>query len=244
MSARGGFWRRSWSEFSSGHTFSTPEVHDSRPELPQTDDLLRVAVGSSARDEFPLSHPRRGPAELASQHATDLVEDCRGDTDLDQTGAPEGEHLVGRAGEVQRGDVDVGVGDDPRHTTGRGGTPGWRLRRPSLSRPPSGRGRRHSAGAHASVAPHCSGAAPPAGPRSWCALLLGQALRFSDEVRGKRERADSCGGHRAILDWVRVLLKACHGSEDVSRSARHQCARKDTARAMTELLSNSAQRSE
>jgi hypothetical protein len=47
----------------------------------------------------------------------------RGDTDLDQAGAPEGEHFVGRAGEVQRGDVDVGVSDDPRHATGRGGTP-------------------------------------------------------------------------------------------------------------------------
>ena len=31
-------------------------------------------------------------------------------------------------------------------------------------------------------------------------LLLGQALCFSDQVRRKRERADSCGGHPAILD--------------------------------------------
>ena len=32
------------------------------------------------------------------------------------------------------------------------------------------------------------------------AFLLGQAFRFSDQVRGKREQADSCGGHPAILD--------------------------------------------
>ena len=38
-----------------------------------------------------FSHPPRGPAELASQDATDLVEDRRRDVDLDQTGAAEGE---------------------------------------------------------------------------------------------------------------------------------------------------------
>ena len=40
-------------------------------------------------------------------------------------------------------------------------------------------------------------------PQDLClgaAFLLGQTLRFSDQVRRKRERADSCGGHPAILD--------------------------------------------
>lgn len=32
------------------------------------------------------------------------------------------------------------------------------------------------------------------------AFLLGQAFRFSDQVRGKRERANTRGGHSAILD--------------------------------------------
>src|SRR5881628_117257 len=140
-----------------------------------------------------LSHPGRGPAELASQNTTDLIEDCRRDIDLDQTNATEGEYLIGHAGEIQRGDVDVGVGNNPRHATGRDETPGRRARRPPVSCRLSGPGRRRSAGAYASVAPGCSGAAPPGGPLSWCGLP-GQAFRFSDQVRGKRERADSCGG--------------------------------------------------
>jgi len=32
------------------------------------------------------------------------------------------------------------------------------------------------------------------------AFLLGQAFRFSDQVRGKRERADTRAGHSAIPD--------------------------------------------
>ena len=32
------------------------------------------------------------------------------------------------------------------------------------------------------------------------AFLLGQAFRFSDQIRGKRERAETCGGHSAFLD--------------------------------------------
>src|SRR5881628_516079 len=132
-----------------------------------------------------LSHPGRGPAELASQNTTDLIEDC--------TSTTEAEYLIGHAGEIQRGDVDVGVGNNPRHATGRDETPGRRARRPPVSCRLSGPGRRRSAGAYASVAPGCSGAAPPGGPLSWCGLP-GQAFRFSDQVRGKRERADSCGG--------------------------------------------------
>jgi hypothetical protein len=40
-------------------------------------------------------------------------------------------------------------------------------------------------------------------PKDLClgaAFLLGQAFRFSDQVRGKGEHADSCGGHSAFLD--------------------------------------------
>ena len=47
-----------------------------------------------------LSHPGRGPAELASQDTTDLIEDCRRDMDLDQTSTTEGEYLIGLAGEI------------------------------------------------------------------------------------------------------------------------------------------------
>jgi hypothetical protein len=32
------------------------------------------------------------------------------------------------------------------------------------------------------------------------AFLLGQAFCFSDQIRGKRERAETCGGHSAFLD--------------------------------------------
>ena len=31
-------------------------------------------------------------------------------------------------------------------------------------------------------------------------FLLGQAFRFSDQVRGKRQQADPCSGHPAFLD--------------------------------------------
>ena len=40
-------------------------------------------------------------------------------------------------------------------------------------------------------------------PKNLClgaAFLLGQAFRFSDQIRGKRERAETCGGHSAFLD--------------------------------------------
>jgi len=40
-------------------------------------------------------------------------------------------------------------------------------------------------------------------PKDLClgaAFLLGQAFRLSDQIRGKREQADSCGGHPAFLD--------------------------------------------
>src|SRR5437867_6145809 len=36
------------------------------------------------------------------------------------------------------------------------------------------------------------------------AFLLGQAFRFTDQVRGKRQRADSCGRHPAFLGINRV----------------------------------------
>ena len=42
-----------------------------------------------------LSHSRRGPAELASQNATNLIEDCAGDAELYETSATESEHLIG-----------------------------------------------------------------------------------------------------------------------------------------------------
>jgi hypothetical protein len=32
------------------------------------------------------------------------------------------------------------------------------------------------------------------------AFLLGQAFRFPDQIRGKREQTDACGGHPAFLD--------------------------------------------
>ena len=32
------------------------------------------------------------------------------------------------------------------------------------------------------------------------AFLLGQAFRFSDQIRGKRERAETCRGHSLFLD--------------------------------------------
>jgi hypothetical protein len=55
----------------------------------------------------------KGSASLArSSGRRDLFEDRRRDEDFDDAGAAEGKHLVGGAGEVQGGAIDVGVGND------------------------------------------------------------------------------------------------------------------------------------
>src|SRR5262245_1306124 len=56
--------------------------------------------GADSVSRFP--YPRRRPLELATEDPTDLVENGRGDTDLDEAGAPQDEDLIGRAAEVQR----------------------------------------------------------------------------------------------------------------------------------------------
>ena len=106
------------------------------------------------------------PPELPYQDGRDLIQDRRRDENFDGAGATEGQDLVRCAGEVQCGDVDVGVSDNAGGTTGRGGPPGRRARR----RPPSSRvslpAPGHSAEALASGAPRRNGGVPRGKARS------------------------------------------------------------------------------
>ncbi len=116
--------------------------------------------------------------------------------------------LVGRSGEVERGDVDVGIGNDPRHATGCGETPGQRVPRRRRSPRPYGLGRRHSAGAVASAFPSRSVAVPRGQLRSWYGLPVWPAAR----PHGRRPReATTIGLSQEAFRVPRLSSSIAHG---------------------------------
>src|SRR2546425_3467821 len=86
---------------------------DDRDALSRNDRL-----GKGLNECADTARPPCGPLELANQNALDLFEDRRGDEECDYLAAAESEDLIGDAAEVQGGDVDVGVGDNPDHLAG------------------------------------------------------------------------------------------------------------------------------
>ena len=150
-----------------------------------------------------LSYTQRGPEELAGQDARDLIEDRWGDADLDQAGATEGEHFCRPCRRSSTRKCRYWC--RPRHATGRGGTPGRRAPRRLLSCRLSEPGRRHSTGAHANVAPHRSGAAPPEELRSWWGLPAWPS------VPGRWNRSGGSAG----------LLSACGSGGPAPRQRDH-----------------------